>query len=678
MRKPVTIAILTFVVFTFFTGSKFAIAHSLISGQTAEYVLAGPNDVPAQNVVKLILAIGDKEIIEGSSYQWVHLKAFKQNGKIYALWALLDAWPGEASAKKSIRTARYIFREADGPAREYVHASTGQALIPELRGWDILFPTNPEGAELPFSEGIHYLGHDFTLSKRTDAEPVSIPPTERIVLQPDISVGTGRNYHDKDGCRVAPPKKYEIAEYSRQDMAELTEAGFNHFWVNGNQHEWIKHWPVFCMQPRENNSYQYPEMLYRSNMLGGHAYYDEPAIRAGKRIATDTSPAQVVEIIADIVHQGGRPNLLHNLLEKRNDIDLGDLNLRHSLPAWEATASAAWYLMRAGAAGVIHEGRHAAHRDISGLNAQYGCNIPPYPEYLLRYYTAILRGAARHFGCDWGVSIYGLMESQMAPVTFTMAYDAGARYFWFWTGQTDHIPYPEQVNLARLLKGHARQNPNRDMKALLHAAKTAIALPDTYTFEFEGFMYKSPVLHLERVNEHGVTYRSVLHNAAVEMERLLRLGIDFDIVYTADGFNGEGYDEVIYINPDATLCVISNGRKVYLDEPRTPPRPSLQAKPIITADIKRIPGGVKLSAEASGGCPPLGLGLDQVPNFGMLPLLLLQRIKVIWMHYPPQGECKILYGPKHELQLTESGKHRFRALTVDAYASTAEKWFETE
>jgi hypothetical protein len=110
------------------------------------------------------------------------------------------------------------------------------------------------------------------------------------------------------------------------------------------------------------------------------------------------------------------------------------------------------------------------------------------------------------------------------------------------------------------------------------------------------------------------------------------------------------------------------------DEPRTPPRPSLQARPEIEATVSRSNEGsnqVKLKATASGGCPPLGFDIGQDSTTG-----LQRRVPVIWEHYSPSGGYRALSGSEHSLELKESGKHRFRAVTVDAYGSIAEKWVD--
>ncbi len=644
------------------------LAGAAIPGQGAEYALIGLTEPPDQNVVKLYITIGDTEIHEGTTYQWIHLRGLKQNGQSYAVWALVDGWPGDPAARKSIRTVRYILQEGEEPPREYVHTLTGEAVLPEFWGWDTLFPTDVEKAGAPFAERVHYLGHDFERVKEQPTEPVSVPTAERVRLQPDILIGTGRTFRDTQGHRLLGNEEYDYTPYSQEDMKELVEAGFNHFWVTEQQYEWAKNLPVFCVHPRKGD--RYPEMLYRSNVRGGHAYYDEPGHRARKEMKPEHTPIEMAQLVTRYTQESTRTESFHRSFDSRDDVDLGDLDLRHPLPSWETVVSMVWYQMRAGATGTIHEGRYILYGQIPAINAQYGCQIPPYPEYLLRYYYAILRGAARHFGCDWGVAVYGRMEQRFAPMAFTLAYDMGARYFWFWTSDHGaHVPYPEQVNLARLLKAHAARHPHRDMDALRHVAKAAIVLPDGYTFEYSGLMYNQTSHHLERVNEHGMTYRRILHNAAVEMERLLRLGIEFDIVVNSDGFDGEGYEEVIFLKPDGTLSIVNSSKEEHRDEPRTPPRPSLQARPEIEASISQSPddpGKVKLSATASGGCPPLGFDTGQTG--------LQRRLTVVWEHYSPTGGYRVLYGSMHSLELKEPGEHRFRAATVDAYGSIAEKW----
>jgi len=640
--------------------------------QSAEYVLTGLDKVPDQNVRRFNLTLGNVDNYKGTPYQWVRLENTKQNGDTCVMWALVDRLPWDATAQKPIRTARYLFQEGDETPLEYVNALTGEALLPELRGWDILFPRPLGDSGTSFAERMHYLGFDFGRTKERENSIFAIPPAERLEFRHDMLVGTGRNFRDVQGARLLNNAEYDYMPYSCEDIEELIEAGFNHFWVNEEQREWIRRRPAFYIH---RGADKYPELLYRSNMRGGHAYYDEPGHRARRNMQAEHTPTEMAQLIVEYTQESSRTEELHRSLEGRTDIDLGDLNLHHPLPSWETAVSTVWYQMRAGAIGAIHEGRYVIYGQPLMLNMHYGCNIPPYPEYIFRYYYAFLRGAARHFERDWGMAVYGRMEQPIAPHALTLAYDMGARYFWFWTSDHGaHVPYPEQVNLARTLKAHAGGRPKRDMSALLHSATVAIALPDGYTFEPSGLLYNQATHHPERANEYHIPYRRVLRNAAVEMERLLRLGIEFDVVVDADGFNGEGYEEVIFARPDGTLSLLHEGRQEALSAPRTPTRPRHISPPHLEATVEGdtdSPEQMTLRAKASGGSPPLGFDAGCDSQTG-----LRQRNAVVWEHYSPNGGYRLLRGAEHILTLTEPGLHRFRAVTAGSYGNTVDRWLE--
>ncbi len=666
MRKTIFISML--IISLIWAGNSSAGTLTPVAGQSAQYSLTGLSSPPAQNVTGFTVTAGDTEYREGFPYFWIRLDASKQNGDTYSILMLVDRWPGNREASASVRLKRYILREGNEPAKEYIHALTGEAFPPEVRGWNILFPEERGDDTAIMGDRVHYLGYDFIRSAASTGKTCEIPAAKIIALNPDISVGTGRTFRDTEGRRLTNNREYTYVDYSKTDMMELIGAGRNHFWVNPAQYEWIKDMPVFAIHPGRGD--RYPELLYRSNVLGGHAYFDEPGHLGRKEMTTDMQPKEMAEMVSKYTRESDRTDRLHNTLASRTDLALGDLDLRHPIPAWETVIGSVWFGMRAGATGVIHEGRYVLHRHIPMWNANYGCRIPPYSDYIHRIWYAFMRGAARHFNADWGVAIYGSMEKRNAPEALATAYDMGARYFWFWTSDHySHMPYPEQIDLSRYLKSYADAHPGRDMQSLLHAAKVAVALPEGYTMEYSGRIFNQNTHHMERKNEYGVTFRQVLHNAAVEIERLLRLGIDFDIVYDADGFTGKDYDEVIYIKPNATILIDKKGAVEIRKDPRTPPRPSLQALPEISATARLENGRVKLSAVPSGGCPPIGFvtGVDR-------ETLLENQISVIWEYYKPDGTADALYGPDHEIEVKGTGEHRFRAITADAYAAVADVW----
>ena len=641
-------------------------------GQNAEYTLAHLLALPAHNVVRFHLTVGNIVQHRGSRYQWIRLQGTKQNTDIFTCWILVDRLPWVWTLENPVRAARYLFQEGDEQPLEYVDARTGEALLPELRGCDILFPQSMSAPKALFPDGMHYLGFDFSLTAISEHESFSIPDGERLALRPDMLIGTGRNFRDVQAARLLNDAEYEYTPYSREDIDELIDAGVNHFWLDAEQREWIHRRPVFYIHQGDD---RYPELLYRSNMRGGHAYYDEPGHLARDDMRARHSPSEMAQLVVERTRNSARVEGLQQSLKGRSDIDLGDLNLRHPLPSWETVVSTVWYEMRAGASGAVHEGRYVMCDQLLALNMHYGCRIPPYPEYVFRYHYAFLRGAARHFKRDWGMAIYGQTEEAVAPHALTSAYDMGARYFWFWTSDHGHhVPYVEQVNLSRMLQGHAQARAERDMEALLHKATVAIVLPDGYTFEPAGLLYNQATHHLERPNVHGLPYRQVLHGAAVEMERLLRLGIEFDIVVDADGFIGDDYEEVIFARADGTMSIVHADQRTSRSGPRPPPRPRQLSQPHLAATVlqNRDSGGlVALRAEVSNGSPPLGFDAGCDSQTG-----IRQRHTVVWEHYSPDGGYQLLRGAEHTLAVTAAGRHRFRAVTADSYGSVVDEWLE--
>ncbi len=199
-------------------------------GQSAEYALANLDNAPAQNVVRFHLTLGPIERHTGSQYQWILLEGVKQNGDTYACWVSIDRLPWASTHKEHVRTARYLLREGNQQPLEYVTALTGEALLPEFRGWDILFPKPVRDSKTLFAERMHFLGFDFSLAATSEDTSFSIPDSERLALRPDMLVGTGRNFRDVQGARLIDNEDYDYTPYSREDIDELIDAGVNHFW----------------------------------------------------------------------------------------------------------------------------------------------------------------------------------------------------------------------------------------------------------------------------------------------------------------------------------------------------------------------------------------------------------------------------------------------------------------
>src|ERR1019366_4736045 len=127
------------------------------------------------------------------------------------------------------------------------------------------------------------------------------------------------------------------------------------------------------------------------------------------------------------------------------------------------------------------------------------------PRSLIDVIIGFLRGAARLTDKSWGVSVYGSVQRADAFFWLTHAYDLGATRFFFWSG---NVPYGECLALARHLKGHAANHPQRDFAQLRKAAETVILLPAGYNLGHvkmgRGELWGLGELNLERVNSKGV------------------------------------------------------------------------------------------------------------------------------------------------------------------------------
>ncbi len=138
-----------------------------------------------------------------------------------------------------------------------------------------------------------------------------------------------------------------------------------------------------------------------------------------------------------------------------------------------------------------------------------------------------------------------------------MAYDMGARYIWFWTSDhSHHLPYREQLELARVLREHEKAHPRPRIKSLLQKAKVAVAVPEGYMGWAEYWpagIWNNDRFGFKKPNEEGVTYGSVIAAAMREGLALVRRGIAFDFVVDGEPARDAGYQRVIRVLPNGTL-----------------------------------------------------------------------------------------------------------------------------
>lgn len=344
----------------------------------------------------------------------------------------------------------------------------------------------------------------------------------------------------------------------------------------------------------------WPADLYRSNYWGFGNHVDEPGVHNWGLPYQDESDAplpevQVVKNLQRIVRKGveerGRTAIHGNFTE---NFSLGSLEIEEgpdSIFAWEYEWPTAWYQLAVdnGVGGIVDE--DATLNDlVETYNMGFETQIPATVENAVAIRVAVLRGAARNFHKKWGVAFYHPNEVKLKSASIPLLYEKGASRFWYWTGWigiTDNsgLPYPYQIHYTSLVREAFNRNPNRDMDALLHAAKVAVVIPYGYTFS-PYHMHRIDWLHLERENQFGVTYREVLTNAALEVERLLRAGIDFDIAVDDPLFHKTGYDRLIYAQADGTVRVEREGEtEAQYPNARPVDRPDLGPAPRLTLEV---------------------------------------------------------------------------------------------
>jgi hypothetical protein len=81
-------------------------------------------------------------------------------------------------------------------------------------------------------------------------------------------------------------------------------------------------------------------------------------------------------------------------------------------------------------------------------------------------------------------------------------------------------------------------------------------------------------LNLERTNRYGLPYRQVMANFFTEIERCLRLGVGFDLLWDLDGLKLDGYREVVRVREDGRVEITADGRRTLRKGPRVPERPA--------------------------------------------------------------------------------------------------------
>lgn len=617
---------------------------------------------------------------EAGGPAWSLLEAQKKDGRgSFRVWVQRNG-QGEVE--------RYIVAEGNAQAREYRHEVSGEAVLPSMVEWAVLWP---QGS----GERVEYLGH--TYRRVAGAETWTAPPAARVVkLRPDLWLGPPSNRRQKDETRRYDTSDYEYVALARADYAAMAEAGITCVRADGEQQAWAEELGLFYWGPHEG--LPYPELLYRSQYLGPALFLDEPAVstrdydlrpRLAKEPAYRKSMSPQEALRAYQAHYAktistGAPQVLGRTLAARADVDLGSLQLRQqNIYNWETMApTAAWALGQDAhiPQSMVFEppGRIGTRRTVPEFNMVYGTQFRVDDTRVLPGVVfGFLRGAARLNAKQWGVSIYGAVERADTFLWMTTAYDMGATRFHFWDNyQLACVPFGEILALSRHLRAHARQHPRPPLARLREAAERAILLPAGYDLGHvqmgRGNLWGIAELNLERVNAKGVKHRVVMSRLFGEIERALQQGVAFDLFWDLPGLKLAGYREVVRVREDGT---VEGGG----------------------ATPARAPGaGPELTVTVSKGRAVARVRETRAPVYytlGADPAGVLHNAMVLWELFGPGEEDYLFLQAKGnrpvvrelsrgeaeveiELPALAAGTYRLRAATVDTAGRSTVVWTE--
>ena len=685
-------------------------------GQVATYHHISRHSPPDTLVKTLTVVIGSVEENEGVLSQWICLRATKVSGEKFTVWLLSESVPPEDLKVVRAVTSRYILQIGDDLPLEFRDKFTGKPVLPGLGAWHYLFPrpTDKEARNALFPQTVKYLGHTYRRAHLSDSgESVAPPDAQRLSLRPDVLIGPPSNTRQRDETRRYDMSDYELVPLTEADYDEMIAAGINCVRVDTEQVEWVKNRNIFYWGI-DAVALGYPECLYRSNYLGPALFMDEPAVctrdhvlrpklEADADFRKAVTPRLAFEAFQDYFHTAkydSAPARLCKGLETHPDVDLGDMRFfQKNIYTWDTIISSAAYQLSEGnteyPAAIVFEppGRVGTIRTLPEMNMTYGCHIPiDNPKNLASILYGFLRGAARQTNKGWGMSIYGQVHRADAFWLQTHAYDLGARHFHYWDNyQLACVPYGEVLALSRNLSAHVESHPRRNLDALREAAEMVILLPPGYNLGHvemgRGNLWGVGELNLERRNREGIKYRTVMHNFFTEIERAIRLGIAFDLLWDLPDLELSDYREVVRIREDGKVEVHEDNDMVLHDGVRIPTRPT-GTPPTLTVDVSLSQTNVPLEVRA---CATVAKGSAAVYyTRGADENGVYNNEMILWELFGPgEEDYRFLNRDHSEIRIaqTESvaeveirftlnrpGDYRLRAATVDMAGRTAVVW----
>ena len=567
-----TLLILLFCLF-----ANIAWANEVKTGDWAKYKVMKNEDTPPR-ITHIEMSVLCSEVVDEKTYFWWQLTAFENERIRYTIKLLVDNLNFLSSGNSELNADRYLFYEIGKQPLEYVNIHTGKALLPEIHFVANFLPhVASTDEEFPLFQRGHYLGHPIQLVEKGRNPVDRIPTAKKLSLDPELTIGTGRNFHDADGKRLYYPgqpapegnPEYTYVKFVEEDYHELIhEVGMNFFTISPDQRQYVLDEPVFFVSNIDDTNI--PELLYRSNYKGLVQFMDEPVYLAmAHQDLTETKTP--VEAADKVVYQirerfladGSYGSRRLNALLKQEGYNFGDVEIvQDNFPVWETAASGAWYEFKAGLPGYVFEGRYQPRAFSQRIKQTFDVDFPDTTDACIAFHFAWYRGAARHFGGSWGVAIYGQMDLDVAPLIFPLEYEQGAEYLWFWTSDHGHnVPYAEQKEHTKRFREYQKEHPRiYPSRPLIEQAEVAIALPygyqlDDYVMRWQCLWNNPEHLGLDMKNSSGVTYREVLKVALLEICTQLQHGNLFDLVYWGDS-EIAGYKKVRMIMENAKACEV--------------------------------------------------------------------------------------------------------------------------
>lgn len=529
---------------------------------------------PPFEVVDLVY--GPRETIDGRPCVWWELSArAKDDGDepLFRLRVLSSRDPLAESADR-MQVEQYILRIPETKETlAYRNIHTGKPLLPPWKDWPhYFFPrrARASGSQLGLANSAEYLGHVLTL--RHTARNAEWPAWEQVKtlnLDPELLIGTSREFKDKEGHRLPQEperQNYTYIPFTGEDYRAMIDAGSNLFPLSAKNEEHVRSEPVFYLRSAAGDpKLRYPADLYRGNYVGAVMFMDEPtSILTGDENVNRTLKywSDFAALIRARVHAQYNNRYhygayhLDDALRGRG-VNLGDMRLmQYDYPSWETVLETTYYQMAGGCNGLVHEGRYQLSEFTEGMDRWTGTRREYTPEEYLRCQFAMLRGGTRPFNKYWGTSIYGQCDPKLAPLAMTLAYDMGARYVWFWSSDHDHhMPWPEQIELTRHLRAHVQKHPRGSISGPPPTRDLAIALPYGY-FMTLGHGADNPHSNLwwmreldvkEHKNESSLKYARVMQRACKAVLEAINSKLDYDITVD-DGRDIVGYKRVLKIS----------------------------------------------------------------------------------------------------------------------------------